>query len=179
MQPETHAPRPGGEAGRCGEFPPGMHPYMRQTVGAQHHVCHEPAGHDGPHHDGKGTTWGFTDGGEAGRLTDADRDVLTPQKVSALVGDDIEYWLGNPFMDSGLLVRKVCSWVVRAREEGRADVVPARRLAEVEDLRSRLACVAEATYWDRPYDERIAAIRGMCDLTTNGLTPYREGGDDQ
>jgi hypothetical protein len=42
---------------------------------------------------------------------------------------------------------------------------------ETEDLRSRLACVAEATYWDRPYDERIAAIRGMCDLTTDGMTP--------
>lgn len=40
-----------------------------------------------------------------------------------------------------------------------------------EDLRSRLGCVAEATNWDRPYDERLAAIRGMCDLTTNGLTP--------
>ncbi len=44
-------------------------------------------------------------------------------------------------------------------------------LAEVDDLRSRLACVAEATSMDRPYDTRIAAIRGMCDLTTNGLTP--------
>ena len=43
--------------------------------------------------------------------------------------------------------------------------------AEAADLRSRLACVAEATYWDRPYDTRIAAIRGMCDLTTNGMTP--------
>lgn len=39
------------------------------------------------------------------------------------------------------------------------------------DLRSRLACVLEATCWDRPYDVRIAAIRGMCDLTTSGLTP--------
>lgn len=44
-------------------------------------------------------------------------------------------------------------------------------LAEVEDLGSRLACVVEATYWDRPYDTRLAAIRGMCDLTTNGMTP--------
>ena len=44
------------------------------------------------------------------------------------------------------------------------------------DLQSRLACVAEATYWDRPYDERLAAIRGMCDLTTNGLTPIETKG---
>lgn len=43
--------------------------------------------------------------------------------------------------------------------------------AEVADLRSRLACVLEATYWDRPYDTRLDAIRGMCDLTTDGMTP--------
>lgn len=43
----------------------------------------------------------------------------------------------------------------------------------LEDLRSRLACIAEATYWDRPYDERLNAIRGMCDLTTDGMTPQR------
>lgn len=46
---------------------------------------------------------------------------------------------------------------------------------DLEDLRSRLACVAEATYWDRPYDTRIAAIRGMCDLSTNGMTPIEVG----
>ncbi|GAW50579.1 MULTISPECIES: hypothetical protein [unclassified Nocardioides] len=40
-----------------------------------------------------------------------------------------------------------------------------------DDLRSRLACIAEASYWDRGYDDRLAAIRGMCDLSTNGLTP--------
>lgn len=39
-----------------------------------------------------------------------------------------------------------------------------------DDLRSRLACVLEATSWDRPYDERLDAIRGMCDLTTDGMT---------
>lgn len=43
-----------------------------------------------------------------------------------------------------------------------------------DDLRSRLGCVLEATYWDRPYDTRIAAIRGMCDLTTNGMAPAPE-----
>jgi hypothetical protein len=44
-------------------------------------------------------------------------------------------------------------------------------VAETAGLRSRLACVAEATSWDRPYEERIAAIRGMCDLNKNGMTP--------
>lgn len=39
-----------------------------------------------------------------------------------------------------------------------------------EDLRSRLACIAGATGWDRPYDTRLDAIRGLCDLTTNGMT---------
>ena len=50
----------------------------------------------------------------------------------------------------------------------------------LDDLRSRLACVAEATYWDRPYDTRIAAIRGMCDLTANGhtTTPIPPGSGD-
>lgn len=43
-----------------------------------------------------------------------------------------------------------------------------------DDLRSRLGCVIEATYWDRPYEERIAAIQGMCDLTTDGMTPKSE-----
>ncbi len=46
-----------------------------------------------------------------------------------------------------------------------------RNVTVEEDLRSRLGCIAEATYWDRPYDERINAIRGMCDLTTDGMTP--------
>jgi len=44
-----------------------------------------------------------------------------------------------------------------------------------DDLRSRLACILETTYWDRPYETRIAAIRGMCDLATNGMTPTPEG----
>lgn len=50
--------------------------------------------------------------------------------------------------------------------------------AVVRDLRSRLACVVEATYWDRPYDERIAAIRGMCDLSTDGMTPQVDEGNE-
>jgi hypothetical protein len=42
------------------------------------------------------------------------------------------------------------------------------------DLLSRLGCIAEATYWDRPYDTRMDAIRGMCDLaraTSTAPTP--------
>lgn len=54
-------------------------------------------------------------------------------------------------------------------EAGRPVTTPQQ--AEIADLRSRLACAVEATYWDRPYDERIAAVRGMGDLTTNGLQP--------
>lgn len=41
----------------------------------------------------------------------------------------------------------------------------------VEDLRSRLDCVVEASSWDRPYEERLDAIRGMCDLEQTGFTP--------
>lgn len=47
-------------------------------------------------------------------------------------------------------------------------------LDEINDLRSRIACVEEASSWDRPYDDRIAAIRGMCDLKTNGMAPKAE-----
>lgn len=45
---------------------------------------------------------------------------------------------------------------------------------EVADLKSRLACINEATVMDRPYDTRLDAIRGMCDLSTNGMTPIPE-----
>lgn len=51
-----------------------------------------------------------------------------------------------------------------------------RQQAAIEDdLLSRIGCVVETTWWDRPYDERIAAIRGMCDLSTNGLTATDDG----
>jgi hypothetical protein len=35
-------------------------------------------------------------------------------KASALVDDDIAYWLSNPFMSPDLLADKVCWWVERA-----------------------------------------------------------------
>lgn len=41
-------------------------------------------------------------------------DVMTPAEVSVLVGDDIDYWLGNPFMAPELLAEKVAWWVTRA-----------------------------------------------------------------
>lgn len=49
------------------------------------------------------------------------------------------------------------------------------RLSRERDLEERLGCVLEATWWDRPYDTRLEAIRGMCDLTTNGMTPTDDG----
>lgn len=51
------------------------------------------------------------------------------------------------------------------------DHIEAALAAAEGDLRSRIACVLEATSWDRPYDVRMGAIRGMCDLDQNGLTP--------
>ena len=48
-------------------------------------------------------------------------------------------------------------------------------LSDADDLRSRIACIQEATWWDRPYDTRLEAIRGMCDLTTDGMTPTDDG----
>lgn len=61
-----------------------------------------------------------------------------------------------------------------------ADAVPllldeiTRLRAALDDLHSRLACVLEASYWDRGYDVRMAAIRGMCDLATDGMTPKED-----
>lgn len=54
-------------------------------------------------------------------------------------------------------------------------ISPTTLVEQVADLQSRLACVLEASYWDRDYDLRIAAIRGMCDLSTNGMNPSTDG----
>ena len=47
---------------------------------------------------------------------------LTPAEASAIVGDDIEYWLGNPFMTPALLAEKAAWWVAAARAEGARDM---------------------------------------------------------
>ena len=46
---------------------------------------------------------------------------LTQAEVDALTGDDVAYWLSNPFMTPDLLVEKVRWWVSRAHEAGLAD----------------------------------------------------------
>lgn len=40
---------------------------------------------------------------------------LTVKQASELVGDDIAFWLGNPFMTPDMLAEKVAWWVSRAR----------------------------------------------------------------
>lgn len=40
-------------------------------------------------------------------------------------------------------------------------------LDELETLRAKVALAMEATYWDRPYDTRIAAIRAALDGATS------------
>lgn len=40
---------------------------------------------------------------------------LTVEQASELVGDDIAYWLSNPFMTPDMLAEKVAWWVTRAR----------------------------------------------------------------
>ena len=44
---------------------------------------------------------------------------LTIAEANELVGDDIAYWLGNPFMTPELLAEKVCWWLATAREAGK------------------------------------------------------------
>lgn len=51
---------------------------------------------------------------------------MTVEKVNELVGDDIAYWLGNPFMTSEMLAYKVCWWVSTAMSAAVADEVLAR-----------------------------------------------------
>ena len=45
-----------------------------------------------------------------------DTETLTLAEASALVGDDIGYWLSNPFMDADAIAQKVCWWITRAQE---------------------------------------------------------------
>jgi hypothetical protein len=40
---------------------------------------------------------------------------LTLDQASEIVGDDIAYWLNNPFMDREAIAQKVCWWIARAR----------------------------------------------------------------
>lgn len=39
---------------------------------------------------------------------------LTVDQANALVGDDITYWLANPFTTPDMLAEKVCWWIGRA-----------------------------------------------------------------
>lgn len=43
---------------------------------------------------------------------------LTIDQASDLVGDDIAYWLNNPFMDRESIAAKVCWWISRAAAKG-------------------------------------------------------------
>lgn len=48
-------------------------------------------------------------------------------KASALVEDDIAYWLGNPFMTPDLLADKVCWWIERTTNAAATAVLTAAR----------------------------------------------------
>ncbi len=41
---------------------------------------------------------------------------LTLAEASDLVGDDIAYWLNNPFVDREAIAQKVCWWIARAAQ---------------------------------------------------------------
>lgn len=100
------------------------------------------------------------------RLTDGEREGI--DRASSVLG--WQHLVRYSGMSREWLDLTLAAMVRSARvEQARAGEGALSR--EVEDLRSRLACVREATYWDRPYDTRVAAIRGMCDLTTDGMTP--------
>lgn len=46
---------------------------------------------------------------------------LTLAEASEIVGDDIAYWLNNPFLDREAVAEKVCFWVAQARVTSLAD----------------------------------------------------------
>jgi hypothetical protein len=46
---------------------------------------------------------------------------LTIAEANEFVGDDIAYWLGNPFMSPDLLAAKVCHWLTIAANESIVD----------------------------------------------------------
>lgn len=65
---------------------------------------------------------------------------LTLEELSALVGDDVEFWLGNPFAARDDIAAKVCRWAskVRAAEQAKA--------SEWEATANRYAAQFEAEY---------------------------------
>jgi len=74
-------------------------------------------------------------------------EALTLAEANSVVGDDIAYWVDNPFMPPELVVEKVCWWVTRAMQAPRlADptgssepVASADRTRQVHDLVQQLA----------------------------------------
>jgi hypothetical protein len=46
-------------------------------------------------------------------------DMLTLDEIEALIGDDVGYWMHNPFVDRDMLTEKVRWWVTRAVEATR------------------------------------------------------------
>lgn len=46
-------------------------------------------------------------------MADDDR-TLDEDQVRDLLGDDVRYWIENPFMPPDLIVEKVCWWVTVA-----------------------------------------------------------------
>ncbi len=46
---------------------------------------------------------------------------LTLDEVSALVGDDVAYWLSNPFLPPDAVAKKVCWWITRAVSASKGD----------------------------------------------------------
>lgn len=48
-------------------------------------------------------------------MCDAEKaESLTVEQASEIVGDDIAFWLSNPFMTPEMQIEKVCWWISRA-----------------------------------------------------------------
>jgi hypothetical protein len=83
-------------------------------------------------------------------------------KAGDLVGDDIAYWLGNPFVTPDLLGDKVCWWIERARQAA-ADAVlaEARAMCCDADTSKNHTARAEHSRVMAIAERLAAAVRGM------------------
>lgn len=109
---------------------------------------------------------------------------LTLEELSALVGDDVEFWLGNPFVGRDDIAAKVCHWAskVRASEQAKAsewEATANRYAAQFEAEYERAEQVREtASRLRRAKDELVddrAALRVRKAQLEDGLTGLMVG----
>jgi hypothetical protein len=100
-------------------------------------------------------------------------DMLSIADIEALTGDDIAYWLNNPFVSRGYIVGKIRFWVTKsvAASIARAAAEWSQRVNEGLSA-SVLAAKAEA--WDEGYSHCFDAGPDPDDVRSLRDNPYRD-----